>query len=797
MHKYNHQEIEAKWAKKWEETELYKVSDESNGEKLYHLVMFPYPSGDLHIGHWYNYSGADFRARLKRMQGYNVLNPIGFDAFGLPAENAAIKRNIPPKKWTYENIERMEQQLKTLGPSFDWSRKVTTADPDYYKWTQWFFLFMYKNGLAYKKKVKANWCPKCQTVLANEQVVGAGAVCERCDTPVVQKELEQWLFKITDYAERLLSGLDEIDWPEKTKTMQRNWIGKSEGANVKFRIKDSKKEIEVFTTRPDTLFGATFMVLAPEHPLVKEITLKEHQREVEEYTEKTLRKTELQRMEGEKTKTGVFTGAFAFNPANGVEIPIWISDYVLMSYGHGAIMAVPAHDERDWEFAKKFKLKIIPVVEGGDVREEPYTEDGKHINSDYLDGLDKKEAIEKVIAELSKKKLAEKTTTYKLRDWLISRQRYWGAPIPIVYCEKCGEVPVSEKDLPVVLPEEVQFKPTGESPLNYDEEFVNTTCPKCGGNAKRETDTMDTFVCSSWYYFRYADSKNQKEFAAKEKIKTWLPVNMYIGGAEHSVLHLLYSRFFTKALKDHGYVDFEEPFMALRHQGTILGPDGLKMSKSKGNVVAPDEWVEKVGADTVRMYLAFMGPYDQGGPWNPKGVMGVKRFLDKVWGLYDAKIEAKQAELVEQRLLNQTVKKVGEDINDFRFNTAISSLMVLVNELVKNKVQSQETLEKLALIMAPFAPFMAEELWSKLGYKESIHKQAWPKYDEKLLEEETVTIVVQVNGKVRANLIMNKNSIQKEVEEKALADSNVQKFLEGKSPKKVIYIQGKVLNIVV
>jgi leucyl-tRNA synthetase len=750
----------------------------------------------MHIGHWYNYSGADFRARLKRMQGYNVLSPIGFDAFGLPAEDAAIKRGIAPAKWTFSNIENMKKQLRSVGAMFDLSREVVTADPDYYKWTQWFFLFMYKNGLAYKKKVTANWCPSCATVLANEQVV-AGK-CERCDTEVIQKELEQWLFKITDYAEELLNGLDEIDWPEKTKTMQRNWIGKSEGAEVKFEAKDTtgkKHDLWVFTTRPDTLFGATFMVLAPEHPLVKKITTKEHEAEVQKYLTATLKKTELQRQEDEKSKTGVFTGAYAINPANGEEIPIWISDYVLMTYGHGAIMAVPAHDQRDYDFAKKFRLDIKPVIEGGGVEKEPFLEDGKHINSAYLDGLNTAEAIKKVVEVLKDK--AKKSTTYRLRDWLISRQRYWGAPIPMLYCEKCGEVPVPEKDLPVVLPEEVEFKPTGESPLKSDSSFVNTTCPKCGGKAKRETDTMDTFVCSSWYYFRYTDPKNDKEFASKKELETWLPVNMYVGGAEHSVLHLLYSRFFTKALRDHGYVSFNEPFMTLRHQGMILGPNGLKMSKSKGNVVSPDEWVEKVGSDTVRMYLGFMGPYDQGGPWNPSSVMGVKRFLEKAWSLYQGKIEDTEADLEEVRLVNQTLKKVGEDIENFRFNTAISALMVLVNQMAKNKVQHRRSLELLALMLAPFAPFVTEEIWQNLGFKESIHLEPWPTYDEKYLESDLATIVVQVNGKVRANLEMSKDSTQEEAEKEARENPNVKKYLDGVEVKKVIFVPNKLLNFVV
>lgn len=948
MNKYNHQEIERKWQDVWRKADLYHASDDDKREKLYHLVMFPYPSGDLHLGHWYNYAGADFRARYKRMQGYNVLSPIGFDAFGLPAENAAIKHKTHPKEWTYKNMDRMRGQLRTIGTIFDWDREVVSCDPDYYRWTQWMFLFMYRNGLAYKTKKVANWCPSCNTVLANEQVIGEG-VCERCKTPVEQRELDQWMLKITEYADELVDDLSKIDWPEKTKTMQRNWVGRSEGAEVIFRVAGTKEQVPVFTTRPDTLFGATFMVMAPEHPLLSKITTKEQQKSVDKYVEATKKKTELQRMEEGKNKTGVFTGAYAINPVNGQEVPIWTSDYVLMGYGHGAIMAVPAHDERDWDFAKKYDLPIVDVIaplfvnnSGGEdafrkdapvsernavvalvkhwkeekylgvkwtvndwqgfviggiekgesaaetgareiteeigyenvelvkdydkvvhskffqmgkkenrfahfypvlyqlkdgekaevaehekklheevwlTKEEmsrfvnredmqwiwdgvfgdqPYTGDGLHVNSEYLDGLDKKEAIAKVIEVLSKDKAAKKATNYRLRDWIISRQRYWGAPIPIVYCDKCGEQPVPEKDLPVLLPEDVDLKPTGQSPLVTSEKFVNTTCPKCGGPAKRETDTMDTFLCSSWYYFRYLDNKNEQEFCSKNKIKKWMPVDMYIGGAEHSVLHLLYSRFFTKALRDHSdYVDFDEPFMALRHQGTILGEDGQKMSKSIGNVVNPDLEVSRVGSDAVRLFMGFMGPYDQGGPWNPNGVTGCKRFLDKVWNLAQGKLVETEMGAIEAKAINKAIKKVGKDIDEFKFNTAISTLMVLVNDLSSLESVSKQSMELLLLMLAPFAPHITEELWEMLGNKESIHIQPWPSYDEKLTVDDIVTVVVQVNGKVRTNLEMSKNSTQKQALELALKDENVQKFTEGKEPKKVIYIQDKILNIVI
>lgn len=872
---YDHKKIERKWQEVWEKTGIYEAKDDVPDEKLYHLVMFPYSSGDLHMGHWYNYSGADFRARYMRMNDYNILNPIGFDSFGLPAENAAIKNKIPPKKWTDDNIANMRKQLKSTGASFDWGKEIITSSPEYYKWTQWMFLFMYKNRLAYKKKVFANWCPKCQTVLANEQVVGTG-VCERCESEVVQKELEQWLFKITDYAERLLSDLDKINWPEKIKAMQRNWIGKSEGSEIEFQIKDTNLTFRVFTTRPDTLFGATFMVFAPEHSFIEKLKDKiKNYKEVEGYVEKAKKKSEFERGSLVKQKTGIeIEGISVVNPANNKEIPIYVADFVLGSYGTGAIMSVPAHDERDYEFAIKFKIPIIPVVEqpradfsdihiydndnselamalrnigtpeervtptvqiyrlskskfseaanlirefktgkGNDWKRisdgegfilengkidflRVYTGDGEHINSGFLNDLNNKKAIQEMNQWLKKRKIGGKEIHYHLRDWLVSRQRYWGAPVPIINCEKCGEVPVPEKDLPVLLPENVEFKLTGESPLKYSEEFVNTKCPKCGGSAKRETDTMDTFVCSSWYFLRYCDSKNDKEFASKTKMKKWLPVDMYIGGAEHAVLHLLYSRFFTKALKDKGYLWFSEPFLTLVNQGTILGPDGQKMSKSKGNIIDPDKLVQEEGADAVRMYLGFMGPYDQGGPWDPKGFSGISRFLNRVRGLFEAKIEDSESDLAETRLLNKTIKKVGEDVEGFRFNTAISALMVLVNGLSKAKTQHKKTLEILTLLLAPFAPHIAEELWEKLGNKESVHVQSWPGYDPKMLEEDIAIIVVQVNGKVRANIEMPKGADQKIVGKEALANEKIQKHLAGKKPKKIIYVPGKILNIV-
>jgi leucyl-tRNA synthetase len=807
--KYNHQKIEKKWQEVWEKTNLYHAEDEDKRDNFYSLVMYPYPSGALHLGHWYNFAGADFYTRYKRMSGYNVLSPIGFDSFGLPAENAAIKNNIHPKEWTYKNIETMIEQLKTMGPAYDWERMVITSDPEYYRWTQWMFLYMYKRGLAYKKKQVANWCPSCNNVLANEQVV-AGK-CWRCEADVIQKEIDQWLLKITDYADKLLAGHEEIDWPERTKEMQKNWIGRSEGAEVRFEVKGlssnsqqptANSELNVFTTRPDTLFGATFMVLAPEHPLVSEILteLKANSQKLKaiaDYVQSANKKTELQRMEEGKDKTGVFSGLYAVNPVNNQEIPIWISDYVLMSYGHGAIMAVPAHDERDWDFAKKYKLPIIPVLEGGDVKKGPYLGDGDHINSDYLDGLNKEAAIKKVIEVLSKQKLAKKTVNYRLRDWLISRQRYWGAPIPIIQCEKCGEVSVPEEELPVRLPDDVKFKPTGESPLKYHNKFRITKCPICGGEAERETDTMDTFMCSSWYFYRYLDSKNEQEFCSKSKMKKWMPVDIYIGGPEHAVMHLLYSRFFAQALYDGGYSTVKEPFAKLRHQGMIVGEDGQKMSKSRGNVVDPDKEIKRVGADAVRLFIGFVGPFDQGGPWNPNGVTGCKRFLDKAWSLASDKLEDGEPDFAEARIIHKAIKKVGEDIEELKYNTAISTLMIAVNELGSTKKVTRKSIEALLLMLAPFAPHMTEELWEELGNKESIHIQSWPSYDKKLVVDDIVTVVVQVNGKVRANLEVSKGETQEKVEKLAFSDDNVQKFIDKASPKKIIYIQDKILNIVV
>ena len=825
--RYEAQKTESKWREIWEKSGIYKVKDKIKGrDNFYHLVMFPYPSGDLHIGHWYNFAPADVFARLKRMQGYNVLSPIGFDAFGLPAENAAIKRKIHPRVWTMKNIVTMRRQIKNIGNIYDFSREVITAEPDYYKWTQWMFLQMYKAGLAYKKKAFANWCPKDQVVLANEQVID-GRCWRHPDTLVIQKEVEQWFFKITDYAEELISGLEKVDWPERTKTMQRNWIGKSEGTIIQFKILNFKFKIDVYTTRPDTLFGATYMVLAPEHPLVEQITTKQQKDEVRHYITNAHLKTELERTSLEKEKTGVWTGAYTVNPVNEEKIPVWISDYVLLSYGTGAIMAVPAHDDRDFEFAKKFSLVIRKVIDPG--RQWPedraWTGGGLLVNSGEFTGLESADARAKITGRLKGKGLADFSTQYKLRDWLISRQRYWGTPIPLIFCENCkklaenpksqipnpksskgelenpGWIAISEKDLPVKLPSLKNFKPVagGKSPLARVKSFVNTRCPKCRGKATRETDTMDTFVDSSWYFLRYPDPKNKKQFAGKDRLRAWLPVNMYIGGVEHAVLHLLYSRFFTKFLRDAGHLEFDEPFMALRHQGIILGQDGQKMSKSRGNVVDPDNLVRKYGADTVRMYLCFMTEYAQGGPWNPTGILGIKRFLDRTWSKFlnfeISKSESTSREL--ERLLHKTIKKVEEDVRNFRFNTAVSALMILFNAMEEKESVSKNTWETFLKILAPFTPYFSEELWHKIGNKKSIHIELWPQYDPALIQAGEYDLVIQINGKTRDRVAVSRNTQRPEIEKMVLGREQTKKYIGANPIKKIIFVEGRLINIVV
>lgn len=950
MEIFDHKKIDRKWQEQWEKAQLYKAAEHPK-KKQYTLDMFPYPSGaGLHVGHPEGYTATDILSRFLRMNGYDVLHPMGWDAFGLPAENYAIKQGVPPWESTAKNIDRFREQIQSIGLSYDWSREVNTSSPDYYRWTQWLFLQLYKKGLAYKKEAYVNWCPKDQTVLANEQVVNGA--CERCGTVVVQKLLSQWFFKITDYADRLLNDLDKLDWPEPIKLMQKNWIGRSEGAEIEFGTENQELKIKVFTTRPDTLFGATYMVLAPEHPLVETLTTPGQRNYVINYVTETKKKTELQRTALEKDKTGVFTGAYAINPATKEKIPVWIADYVLMNYGTGAIMAVPAHDERDFEFAKKYQLPIKQVVapetgmkrpneerrDGGcgiifdpktqkygvskkpegfygffgggvddsederegilrEVKEESGLYDFGHIEkiaeafphyhnevkklnrftkaacyliilksakthpqkledhekleliwvkpeeilknwqemTHFKDLKDTEhwtrflnEAVARAIelgfdktsdpkkyqssaftdkgilvnsgrfndmnsdqakAEITKYAGGKLKTQYKLRDWLVSRQRYWGAPIPIIYCEKCGMQPVLEKDLPVLLPTDVDFQPKGQSPLASSKSFHKVKCPNCGADAQRDSDTMDTFVDSSWYFFRFTDPHNDQVFADKKKMKDWLPVDTYVGGAEHAVLHLLYARFFTKALHDLKYISFEEPFIRLRNQGLILGPDGEKMSKSRGNVINPDEVIAEFGADAFRMYEMFMGPLEEAKPWQTNGIVGIKRFLDKVWR-YQQVFEPG----AESKGIHKLIKKITGDIESFKFNTAIAAFMEFLNE---NKKMSKENWETFLILLAPFAPHITEELWHQLKHKDSIHLQPWPKFDKKQATAEQVTVVVQVLGRVRASLELPAGLTQAEVKQKALAEENVKKHLAGKDIVKEIFVADKLINFVV
>ena len=971
IEKYSPREIESKWQKIWADGKSNKTPENPKRNKnKYILDMFPYPSGaGLHVGHVESYTATDIYSRYLRMKGFDVLHPQGFDAFGLPAENYAVKTGVHPRKTTEEAIETFKRQINSMGFSYDWEREVVSSDPKYYKWTQWLFLEFYKNGLAYKKKAKVNWCSKCQTVLANEQA--EGGKCERCETEVIQKDLKQWFFKITDFIEDsevrtdvrtnvsttgLLSGLEKVDWPESTKLLQKNWIGKSEGATIKFLIsnseflnktqgsndQNSKKYLEVFTTRLDTIYGMTYAVVAPEHDFVTSLLKVKSQKskvkdkiqnfevknidEIAGYVEAAKRKTDVERMEA-KEKTGVeIRGVKVVNPMSGEEVPLYVADYVLSHYGTGAVMAVPAHDERDFEFAKKYNLPIVESVrgeifvfikkalkkisysdnwyedniildyldkciyevnvsgasdkikaldskidfnkilsnskysvkkstpqmpngyywsnllnnfyddnykliiepekiinkclKGGTVEKfinkfmlpYPFTDYGFLVNSGEYNDLTSKEAKEKMADWLEKEGLGTRKVNYKLRDWLVSRQRYWGAPIPIIYCDKCastgsaqdGMVPVPEKDLPVELPDDVDFRPTGESPLKYSEKFQNVKCPKCGSDAKRESDTMDTFVCSSWYYLRYSDPKNEKEFASKENLKKWLPVDLYVGGAEHSVLHLLYSRFFTKVLHKLGYLDFDEPFLKLRHQGIILAEDGTKMSKSKGNVVNPDEVVEKFGADSLRMYEMFMGPLEDAKPWNTKGIVGIYRFLEKVWKLQGkitiSKLDSSKSQKSNdkiQNLIHKSIKKTSQDIEKLRFNTAISQLMILTNEMEKERELRVTDYELLVTLLAPFAPHICEELWEKLGHKESIFNESWPEYDEELAKDEEIDLVVQVNGKLRDTIKVPAEIQEEEAKEKALSSEKIKKYIGKNKIKKIIFVSGRLINLVI
>ena len=751
--------IDKKWQEKWEKEELYKFDPSKLDKKLYVLEMFSYPSGSqLHAGHWFNYGPVDTWARLKRMKGYNVFQPMGFDAFGLPAENYAIKTGVHPQDSTEKNIVKMEEQLKAMGAMFNWENEVVTCRPDYYKWTQWLFLKLYEKGLAYRKKAPVNWCPSCNTVLANEQVVDG--LCERCDSEVTKKDLTQWFLKITDYADELLEKLDGLNWPEKTVSMQKHWIGKSTGAEVTFKVKDHDLTFDVFTTRVDTLCGVSYVVLAPENKLVDEIVTPENKAAIEAYKEETAKQSEIERQSISKEKTGVFTGAYAINPINGKEVPIWVGDYVLASYGTGAVMAVPAHDERDFAFATKFNLPINRVIapKDGSETELPYCEHGVLVNSGEFDGLTTKEAKVKIVEKLAETNEGSQKVNYRLRDWLVSRQRYWGAPIPMIYCEKCGTVPVPEKDLPVKLPYDVEFAPDGKSPLAKCEEFVNTTCPCCGGKAKREVDTLDTFVCSSWYYLRYPDNKNTEAPFNKELIDKMLPVDMYVGGPEHACMHLLYARFITKALRDMGYLNFDEPFTSLVHQGLILGPDGLKMSKSKGNTISPDDYINEYGSDVFRMYLMFGFAYTEGGAWSDDGIKSVGRFVDRIERNLEIAREAINSgnskttiDKAEKELnfwLNTAIKGVSEDGEKMQFNTAIARMMEFINALskynkeeVKNTSFLKEVCESFIKILAPFAPHFSEEQWSLFGNTTSVFNESFPEFDPKALVKDEVEIV--------------------------------------------------------
>jgi len=812
---YDFKRIEQKWQKIWEEQGIYKVFEDETKPKYYCLEMFPYPSGKLHMGHVRNYSIGDVVARYKRMNGFNVLHPMGWDAFGLPAENAAIKHKIHPAKWTWDNIKNMKKQLKELGISYDWDREVATCHPDYYKWTQWFFLKLYEMGLAYRKKAYVNWCPSCATVLANEQVVDGK--CERCGTEVGKKNLEQWFFKITKYAEELLEDLKKLPgWPEKVKVMQENWIGKSEGVEVYFTAEKTGDKIPVFTTRPDTIYGVTYLVLAPEHPLVNALSEgTPFEKEVKEFQKKMEKLNEITRTSTETEKEGLFIGAYAINPINNERIPIWIANYVLLDYGTGAVMGVPAHDQRDFEFAKKYNLPIKVVINPlkGELKAEEmdkaFTEIGVLVNSGQFTGMQSDKAIKEIGKYMEEKGIGKITVNYKLRDWLISRQRYWGAPIPIIFCEKCGIVPVPEEQLPVLLPENVEFNPKGTSPLLECEEFLNTTCPKCNGPAKRETDTMDTFMCSSWYYYRYTDPKNNEKPFEQEKLRYWMPVDQYIGGVEHAILHLMYSRFFNKVMRDAGLVHVDEPFTNLLTQGMVL-KDGAKMSKSLGNIVSPEEIVEKYGADTARLFILFASPPEKDLEWSDQGVEGCFRFLSRVWRLveelrkrFSEPLKNEKADKDARRLIHKTIKKVTTDIEErFNFNTAISAIMEMVNGLnaVKEEISGKvikEAVENLLLMLAPFAPHITEELWERIGNKGSIHLMPWPKYDEEAILEEEVEVVVQINGKVRAKIVVPADISEDELKSKALSNEKVMSYIENKEIVKIITIPQKLVNIVI
>lgn len=808
---YKPDEIEPKWQARWEADGLYHADQDPARPKFYALTMLPYPSGDLHIGHWYAMTPSDARARFKRMQGYNVFFPIGFDAFGLPAENAAIKRQIHPKTWTYANIDRMRGQLRSMGNMFDWRSEIISADPKYYRWTQWFFEQFYKHDLAYQKEAPVDFCPNCNTTLAREQVQGEDRHCERCGTPVIKKNLKQWLFRITNYAEELLD-FSEIDWPDTIKTLQTNWIGRSKGASVTFRT-ESGETIEVFTTRPDTLWGVTFMVLAPEHPLVDALTTPAQANAVHAYQEQTKRQSDIQREATDHVKSGVFTGAYAINPVNGEHIPIWTADYVLMGYGTGAIMAVPAHDQRDFEFARQYNLPIRVVIQpegAGVIDSDGMTiaveAHGAMINSGALTGTPENKSMETAIAFIEENKVGKGAITYRLHDWLISRQRYWGAPIPIIYCPHCGTVPVPEDQLPVLLPDDVEWLPTGESPLKLHPTWRFTTCPVCGRPAERETDTMDTFMCSSWYFMRYLSPDCNRYPFDPDQYNYWMPVDTYTGGSEHATMHLLYVRFFHKACRDCGITEGNEPMLQLRNQGMVLGEDGEKMSKSRGNVIAPDDLVARYGADTVRSYLIFFSRWEIGGPWNNSGIEGNARWLRRLWATLLEEAEGPaSADVLRslRRKTHQTLRAITYDYENFEFNTIVSSLMELLNEMGKAKSAGaygspewNETADIYLHMLAPICPHIAEELWQRLGKPYSIHLQPWPKVDEKAAREDKITLIVQVNGKLRDRLIVPPSISEENAKTLALASQPVQQIIGDQPVRKVIVVPGKLVNIV-
>ena len=814
--RYDAVAIDRKWQERWENDQIYRVEDDDPRPKWFEMTMYPYPSGDLHIGHWYAMAPSDAHARFRRMQGYNVLHPIGFDAFGLPAENAAISRGVHPYEWTMSNVENMRRQLRSLGAIYDWDREVVCCLPEYYRWNQWFFIKLYEQGLAYRAKAPVVWCPSCQTVLANEQVLNG--VCERCDTPITRRDFEQWFFRITDYADQLLDFDTLDDWPDKILTMQRNWIGRSEGVEIGFDISDyglEEREIRTFTTRIDTIFGVTFIVLAPEHPLVLKLTSESKRAEVEAYIDQARSASEIDRLSAEREKTGVFIGASARNRLNNEQVPIYVADYVLTTYGTGAVMGVPAHDTRDFEFARKYRLPIrtviAPIEWDGREPEEAHIGSGFMTNSGAYDGMTDEEGTVAIANDVERRGWGHRAVTYRLRDWLISRQRYWGTPIPMVYCDECGVQPVPESELPVLLPEDAEFRPTGESPLAINEAFVNTVCPKCGGPGRRETDTMDTFMDSSWYMLRYCTPQFDGGPFEAETATDWMPVQQYTGGAEHAVMHLLYSRFFIKSLRDMGMLDIDEPFLRLFNQGVILGSDHEKMSKSRGNVVNPDDVVGQVGADAVRCFLMFIGPWDQGGPWSDEGINGVVRWLNRVWNLveYDAgglDSHPTDAAAVRdtQRVLHQTIRKCYDDLDKFKFNTSIAALMELVNHLSRvwndQSVDAdtwRDCIEKFLLMLAPIAPHVAEELWERNGQAYSVHQQAFPSWDDDLAAEEEITLVVQVNGRVRDRITVPASISEDEARNLALDSQRVQAHVDGKSVRNVVYVPGRLVNVVV